>query len=134
MRRLNVVFPIRVLTRGSLLCRAIRPCQRGLQLTLNSTSGAFLIEGRLSDFISGFLVAKEGRRPNLAALSPVVFIQINRILKKLDITVTRDQTRIKTKMKGRGLVPKRPRDVLFTIDGNQETNVEVSAGSHFHCE
>ncbi|GAA5861200.1 hypothetical protein JCM3774_002225 [Rhodotorula dairenensis] len=112
---------------------AIRPCQRGLQLVLNSTSAAFLAEGQLSDFIVGFLEAKDRGRPNLAALPPTAFIQVNRILKKLDITVHRspDMPVLRTKMKGRGLVAQRPRDTFFAIDGDQETDVEDYMHVHF---
>ncbi|GAA5861277.1 hypothetical protein JCM3774_002251 [Rhodotorula dairenensis] len=112
---------------------AIRPCQRGLQLTLNSSSAAFLAEGQLSDFIVGFLEAKDGRRPNLAALPPTAFIQVNRILKKLDITVHRspDMPVLRTKMKGRGLVAQRARDTFFIVNGNQQTNVEDYAYEQF---
>lgn len=91
------------------------------------TTAAFLVDGKLSDFIVGFLKSKDHRSPhNLAALPDLAFIQINRALKKLDITVARDRAMMRTKMKGRGLVPKTARDVVFMINGNQETNVEVN--------
>ncbi|GAA5952480.1 hypothetical protein JCM8115_003612 [Rhodotorula mucilaginosa] len=113
---------------------AIRPCQRGLQLTLNSTSAAFLIEGRLSDFILGFLKAKDGRSPSSLAvgvLPALAYIQINRVLKKLDITVARDRAMLRTKMKGRGLVPKTAREIVFTVNGNQQTDVEEYCFTQF---
>jgi hypothetical protein len=50
-------------------------------------------------------------------------------LKKLDITVARDRAMLRTKMKGRGLVPKTAREIVFTVNGNQQTDVEVSLTS-----
>ncbi|GAA5987144.1 hypothetical protein JCM10908_001048 [Rhodotorula pacifica] len=103
---------------------AIRPCQRGLQLTLNSTSTAFFIKGRLADFIIGFLTGPGGRSPDLASLPELAFVQVNRLLRRLDIVVDRRDSLLKTKVKGRGLVPKRARDVRFLVNGTEETDVE----------
>ncbi|GAA6012845.1 hypothetical protein JCM8202_003468 [Rhodotorula sphaerocarpa] len=110
---------------------AVRPCSGALQLVLNSTTGAYLMDGALPHFIEGFLKGKGESQLRLDSISGLALVQLNRVLRNLSIHVRRGNSVIKMKMKGSGIDLRRPDQVVFELKDGTRTNVQEYLETHF---
>ncbi|GAA6006250.1 hypothetical protein JCM10207_000576 [Rhodosporidiobolus poonsookiae] len=119
--------------------QSVRTCQRGLQLNLDTTSGAYFKAGSLVDFVLAYLdglgAIRSMSTSSLAVdrLQDRDLIRLNRMVKKLELTVYRGgdapKMRYKVRKNGRGIIRTRPCDHVFDTPRGQ-TDVEA----YFHQE
>ncbi|CDR36655.1 hypothetical protein NBRC10512_003824 [Rhodotorula toruloides] len=119
--------------------QSVRTCERGLQLNINTTSTAFFQPGTMVDFAAAYCETNGRNVRNglnaliVGRLDGQLMTSINRLVcKKIEVTVRRGQGAppLKMKIRGRGILDKRPRDHLFMTDVG-ETNVEEYMEKHF---
>lgn len=113
--------------------RSVRPCQRGLQLNLDTTSGAYVQTGNLVDLLRNFANVRHPSELNIsnARLQGATLISFNRLLRKVRVAVDRgsgtpiDKAKVlKLTIKG-GLKLVSARSHHFDVNGTQ-MSVEVS--------
>ncbi|BGP22355.1 proteophosphoglycan ppg4 [Rhodotorula toruloides] len=119
--------------------QSVRTCEGGLQVVINTISTAFFQPGTMVEFAAAYCETN-GRnvRNGLSALAVgrldgQLLTRINRLVcKKIEVTVRRGEgaAPLKMKIRGRGILDKRPCDHLFMTEEG-ETNVERYMEKHF---
>ncbi|GAA5842064.1 hypothetical protein JCM5353_003490 [Sporobolomyces roseus] len=99
--------------------QSVRPCQRGLQLNLDTTSGAYVQTGNLVDLLRNFANVRHPSELNIsnARLQGATLISFNRLLRKVRVVVDR----------GSGTPIDKAKVLKLTIKGGLKL---VSARSH----
>jgi len=118
----------------SISIRSVRPCQRGLQLNLDTTSGAYVQTGNLVDLLQNFANVRHPSDLNISngRIQGATLISFNRLLRKVRVTIDRgsrtpsDKAKVlKLTIKG-GIKLASARSHRFDVNGVQ-MSVEVSS-------
>uniref|UniRef100_A0A0K3CI22 BY PROTMAP: gi/342321517/gb/EGU13450.1/ Proteophosphoglycan ppg4 [Rhodotorula glutinis ATCC 204091] n=1 Tax=Rhodotorula toruloides TaxID=5286 RepID=A0A0K3CI22_RHOTO len=119
--------------------QSVRTCERGLQVNINTTSTAFFQPGTMVDFAAAYCETNGRNVRNgldaliVGRLDGQLVTRINRLVcKKIEVTVRRGPgaSPLKMKIRGRGILDKRPCDHFFTTEEG-ETDVKEYMEKHF---